>query len=175
MQAWSDIVRKLILQEFVTIDGFASGPDGDPDFIAAATRTDKSVDEHLLRFIDTIDTILLGANTYREFVEFWPTATSETESSRHAGFRARTFARTCADTSSTCERLTLREGVEALQRRDAAPDMTCGVAALREPGDVPLDGGTSMRVFGAVNESPFFDNPNCELSASDNCLERVTG
>ena len=72
-------MRKVILQEFVTVDGFAAGPDGSTEFISATTKADSRIDRDLLRFIDTIGTVLLGANTYRLFAGYWPDATTDTE------------------------------------------------------------------------------------------------
>lgn len=71
-------MRKVILLEVVTIDGFAAGPNGEIDFFASSVLN-KGSDEDILRFMDTIDTILLGAVTYRGFADFWPTATTDTE------------------------------------------------------------------------------------------------
>ena len=71
-------MRKVILQEWVTIDGFAAGPNGETDFVASP-EFNKSSDDDVLRFMDTIDTILLGAVTYRLFVDFWPATTTDTE------------------------------------------------------------------------------------------------
>ncbi|MDF9798703.1 dihydrofolate reductase [Catalinimonas alkaloidigena] len=71
-------MRKIILQEFTTIDGFAAGPKGELDFMDAFS-TNRAVDQDLLYFMDTIDTILLGRLTYELFAEFWPTATTDTE------------------------------------------------------------------------------------------------
>ncbi len=71
-------MKKLILQEWVTIDGFAAGSNGEIDFFASPHLNEGS-DEDILQFMDTIDTILLGAVTYRMFADFWPTATTDTE------------------------------------------------------------------------------------------------
>lgn len=71
-------MRKVILHEVVTIDGFAAGLNGEIDFFAPAVLN-KASDEDILRFMDAIDTILLGAVTYRGFADFWPTATTDTE------------------------------------------------------------------------------------------------
>lgn len=73
--------RKVIVQEFITIDGFAAGPNGELDFIESAA-VDPTGGEHVedqLRFLETIDTILLGAITYRMFAEYWPNQTTDTE------------------------------------------------------------------------------------------------
>jgi dihydrofolate reductase len=75
-------MRKVIVQEFTTIDGFAAGPNGEIDFIADFAAADPTAGEHVedqLRFLETIDTILLGAVTYRMFAEYWPSQTTETE------------------------------------------------------------------------------------------------
>jgi dihydrofolate reductase len=75
-------VRRVIVQEFVTLDGFAAGPGGELDFIGESTNVD-SVDSDLardqLRFTDGIDTILLGSVTYGMFSRYWPEQTTETE------------------------------------------------------------------------------------------------
>jgi len=70
-------VRRLIVQEFVTIDGLAAGPNGEVDFIPAATVGDSVVADNQMRFIDTVDTIVLGRVTYEMFAGYWPTATGD--------------------------------------------------------------------------------------------------
>ena len=66
-------MRKIILQEFVTLDGYAAGLDGNTKFFEFLQgEAGKAVDEVLYDFIGTLDGILLGANTYRMFVEYWP-------------------------------------------------------------------------------------------------------
>ena len=60
-------MRKVILQEFVTIDGYAADEGGRLDFFASLT---DEVDKDQLKFIETIDTILLGANTYHMVDEY---------------------------------------------------------------------------------------------------------
>jgi hypothetical protein len=49
-------MRRLIVQEFVSIDGLAAGQEGEVDFIPAATAGDSRVAENQMRFIDTVDT-----------------------------------------------------------------------------------------------------------------------
>jgi dihydrofolate reductase len=74
-------VRKLKVQEFVTIDGFAAGPDGDIGFITESSgdpTAGEFVDDQLA-LLESVDTILLGAVTYRMFASFWPEQTVETQ------------------------------------------------------------------------------------------------
>jgi dihydrofolate reductase len=68
-------MRKVILQEFVTLDGLVAGRNGSVDFVPAATRGDRSFGSSQLDFIDTIDTMLLGRITYEMFADYWPNVT----------------------------------------------------------------------------------------------------
>ncbi len=71
-------MRKLILEEWLSLDGYAADKNGQLDFFPS-TEANKYSDQDQLRFLDTIDTILLGRNTYNLFVDFWPTATNDIE------------------------------------------------------------------------------------------------
>jgi dihydrofolate reductase len=69
-------MRRVILQEFVTLDGLAAGPNGSVDFVPASTQGDQSFGERQLRFMDSVDAILLGRVTYEMFAGYWPNVTS---------------------------------------------------------------------------------------------------
>ena len=71
-------MRKLILQEWLSLDGFAVDKDGKLDFFPS-TETDQYSNRDQLAFLDSVDTILLGRRTYELFVDFWPTATTNRE------------------------------------------------------------------------------------------------
>jgi dihydrofolate reductase len=71
--------RKVVLQEFVSLDGYAAGPNDSVDFVPASTQGDDSFGRHQERFLDSIDTILLGRVTYELFSEHWPDVTSGPE------------------------------------------------------------------------------------------------
>jgi dihydrofolate reductase len=68
-------MRKVILQEFVSIDGFVAGPNDSVDFIPASTQGDSSFGREQIALMDTIDTVLLGRVTYGMFAGFWPNVT----------------------------------------------------------------------------------------------------
>jgi dihydrofolate reductase len=72
-------MRKVILQEFVTLDGLAAGKHDSVDFVPHATQGDRSFGLEQLQLIETIDTILLGSVTYRMFSEYWPNVTKGEE------------------------------------------------------------------------------------------------
>ena len=69
-------MRKVILQEFVSVDGLAAGPNDSVDFVPAATQGDQSFGREQLGFIDSLDTMLLGRVTYEMFAGYWPDVTS---------------------------------------------------------------------------------------------------
>jgi len=71
-------MRKLIFQEWLSIDGLAADANGGVSFLESTTLN-KYSDLDQLKFLDGIDTILLGAKTYQLFVEFWPEATNDQE------------------------------------------------------------------------------------------------
>lgn len=72
-------MRNLILQEFVSVDGMAAGPNGSVDFITAATTGDQSFGRRQSGFLDSIDAMLLGRVTYEMFAGYWPKVTSGDE------------------------------------------------------------------------------------------------
>jgi dihydrofolate reductase len=71
-------MRRLILQEWVSLDGYAVDGDGSLDFFPES-ETDKFSDRDQLAFLDSVDTILLGRKTYELFVDYWPTAETDEE------------------------------------------------------------------------------------------------
>ena len=71
-------MRKLVLQEWLSLDGFAVDRAGRLDFFPDSA-TDQFSDRDQLAFLDRVDTILLGRRTYELFVDFWPTATTDRE------------------------------------------------------------------------------------------------
>jgi dihydrofolate reductase len=65
-------MKKVILQEFVSVDGLASGPHDSVDFVPASNQGDQRFGQRQMEFLDSIDTILLGRVTYEMFAGHWP-------------------------------------------------------------------------------------------------------
>ena len=61
-------MRKLKLQVQMTIDGFVAGPDGQSDWMVMA---DESGFRNVIELADSCDTILLGRNMTRGFIDHW--------------------------------------------------------------------------------------------------------
>ncbi len=68
-------MRKLILEMWLSLDGYAADRDGTTDFFPP-TDQNEAFDAMQLKFLDTIDTLLLGRTTYELFSRYWPTAQS---------------------------------------------------------------------------------------------------
>jgi len=64
-------MRKVIAVEFVTLDGFISGPNGELDWFV---HDDPEIPGGQL---DSVDTFLFGRRTYELMVSHWPTATDD--------------------------------------------------------------------------------------------------
>ena len=75
MRGKLDRMRKLIVQEFVTLDALAAGPNDNVDFVPASTRGNQSFGREQLAMFDSINTIVLGRVTYQMFAGYWPNVT----------------------------------------------------------------------------------------------------
>ncbi len=70
-------MRKLIVQQWVTVDTFAAEDDGGMSFVTVqpfGVSHDEDFKASALAFIDTVDTMIIGANTYAMARNYWPTA-----------------------------------------------------------------------------------------------------
>lgn len=73
-------MRKLILEEWMTLDGFVTDKNNQLNFFTDLTPEQNTFsDSDQLKFMDSIDTILLGRKTYELFVDFWPNTTIDKE------------------------------------------------------------------------------------------------
>ena len=70
---------QLVVQEFVSADGFAADANNEFTFYEQLDGGTAEFDRGQLQWLETVDTMVLGANTYRMFVEYWPTPASKDE------------------------------------------------------------------------------------------------
>ena len=69
---------ELIVQQFVSADGFAGDESGEFALFDDSGASDE-LDNDTLARLETVDAIVLGANTYRMFAAYWPTPDSDQE------------------------------------------------------------------------------------------------
>ncbi|MDP8960080.1 MAG: dihydrofolate reductase family protein [Actinomycetota bacterium] len=71
-------MRKLIVSNLISVDGYASGPGGD----VMALPFDKTFSDYNLELMRAADTLVSGARTYRGFVSYWPPVADDPASPR---------------------------------------------------------------------------------------------
>lgn len=75
-------MRKLIVQQWVTVDNIAAEEDGGLSFVnvqAGGAMPDGAYKDSVMAFIDSVDTMIIGANTYTMAKDYWPNATDQGE------------------------------------------------------------------------------------------------
>lgn len=75
-------MRKLVVQQWVTVDNIAAEEDGGLSFVSGepfSEKTDKAVKASVMGLIDSVDTLILGANTYTQAKGYWPYADDQGE------------------------------------------------------------------------------------------------
>lgn len=145
-------MRKVIASEFVTLDGFFSGPNGEIDW----HNVDEEFNAWAIELIDSIDMMLFGRVTYEGMASYWPTAMATTDDPIVAGKMNATqkvvFSKTLE--KADWENTTLVAG-------DAAEE----IAKLKQqPGkDMVIYGSgklvSSLALRGLIDEFRIFVNP----------------
>lgn len=67
---------RVIVQQWISADGFVAGPGGEGDVFAAVQDFSAS-EAHNLALLESIGEVLLGRRTYEIFAAFWPEARDE--------------------------------------------------------------------------------------------------
>lgn len=70
---------QLVVQEFVTADGFAADANNQFTAYEMLEGGTAEFDRNQLAWLGTVDAMVLGANTYRMFADYWPTPASAGE------------------------------------------------------------------------------------------------
>lgn len=72
-------MRKVILLEHTSLDGYLAGNDGDMEWI----RVDDETWDYVHPVIDAADTVIWGRVTYQMMEGYWPTAADRPDATRH--------------------------------------------------------------------------------------------
>lgn len=76
------MTRKLIVQQWVTVNNIAAEEDGGLGFVSGEpfAENDRSAFKaSVMGFIDSVNTMILGANTYTQTKDYWPYAVEQGE------------------------------------------------------------------------------------------------
>jgi dihydrofolate reductase len=68
-------MRKIMVSNYATLDGFFAGPNGEIDWFI----WDEEMAQYSIALADTIDTILFGRVTYEGMASYWPTPAAQAE------------------------------------------------------------------------------------------------
>ncbi|MEU3624995.1 deaminase [Amycolatopsis coloradensis] len=75
-------MRKLVVQQWVTADNIAAEEDGGLGFVSVepfSEKSDPAFKASVMGLIDSVDTLILGANTYAQTKDYWPHAEKQGE------------------------------------------------------------------------------------------------
>ena len=70
-----NFVRKIIVSNYVSLDGFIAGPNEEIDWFV----WDEETADYSNDLLSSIDNIIFGRVTYRLMAGYWPTASPATE------------------------------------------------------------------------------------------------
>ncbi|OHD74870.1 MAG: hypothetical protein A2V99_08765 [Spirochaetes bacterium RBG_16_67_19] len=73
-------MRKLIVSNLLSLDGFMAGPGGEIDWFTGLA--DKEFEQYGIQLMESIDTILFGRVTYQLMAGYWPTASAAEDDPR---------------------------------------------------------------------------------------------
>ena len=122
----------LVVQQFVTLDGFAANLDNEFTAYELLDGGTEEFDRSQVAWLEGVDAMVLGANTYRLFVGYWPTpeAAGESIAGPLNALRRHVFSRTLSHAPwGDLPPATLESGdaVEAIRRIKAE---TAGIVVL---------------------------------------------
>src|SRR3954447_14083936 len=63
-------MRKIVLTEWVSLDGYSAGPENDMSFVGESFSEEMGAYEDAI--VSTADTLVLGRVTYESFAGSWP-------------------------------------------------------------------------------------------------------
>ena len=73
-------MRKVIVSNLVSLDGFLAGPQGQIDWFTGLA--DKEFESCSIELLETVDTILFGRVTYQLMAGYWPKASASEDDPR---------------------------------------------------------------------------------------------
>jgi dihydrofolate reductase len=115
-------MRKLVLSEWVSVDGYTAGPNNDMSFVGESFNDEMGQYEY--EFVSSGDTLVLGRVTYESFAGAWPHVPNNPNASEGEKAYARklndmrkvVFSRTLGSADWNNSRLLRELDAEAIRR-----------------------------------------------------------
>jgi dihydrofolate reductase len=131
-------MRKVILQEFLTLDSLAAGPNDNVDYVPASTEGDKSFGREQMKLMNTADMILLGRVTYQMFADHWPKITKGKE-------------KPFADKLNSIPKIVFSKTIESAPWGDWEEPKVIKSSAVKEVAKLKQRSGKSMVIWGSIS------------------------
>jgi dihydrofolate reductase len=133
-------VRKLIVCNIMSLDGYVEGPGGN----VMVLPMDNFFNEHNLERLRAADTLLLGARTYTGFKSFWPAVAANPEMAgvtRETGRRNNEIQKVVVSDSLTADDTTPWTDTTTIVRR---------ADAHQAIADLKSQPGREVLMFGSI-------------------------
>lgn len=131
-------MRKVILQEFISLDSLAAGPNDSVDYVPASTQGDKSFGEEQVKLMNSVDTILLGRVTYQMFAGHWPKITKGKE-------------KPFADKLNSIPKIVFSKTLESAPWGDWEEAKIVKTTAVKEVAKLKRRTGKNMVIWGSIS------------------------
>jgi dihydrofolate reductase len=127
-------MRKIIVSEHVTLDGFVAGANGEMDWI----KLDDAMFELVNEFTNEADIALYGRITYEMMEAYWPTAADQPNATKHDVDHSNWYNKS--------EKIILSRTMNEVKKERTKFINEDAVAALEE---IKNDGDKDILVFGS--------------------------
>lgn len=131
-------MRKVILQEFISLDSLVAGPKDNVDFVPASTEGDASFGQEQIKLMEEIDTILLGRVTYQMFAGYWPKVTKGKE-------------KTFADKLNSIPKIVFSKTLKSAPWGDWDDAKVVKSSAVKEIAKLKRQSGKNMVIWGSIS------------------------
>jgi len=131
-------MRKVILQEFITLDSLAAGPNDNVDYVPASTQGDKSFGLEQMKLMNSTDTILLGRVMYQMFAGHWPNITKGKE-------------KAFADKLNSIPKIVFSKTIETAPWGDWEEAKIVKNSAVKEVAKLKQRSGKNMIIWGSIS------------------------
>lgn len=133
-----DLMRKVILQEFISLDSLTAGPKDNVDFVPASTEGDKGFGQEQVKLMNSVDTILLGRVTYQMFAGYWPKITKGKE-------------KPFADKLNSIPKIVFSRTLESAPWGDWEEAKVVKSSAVKELAKLKRRSGKNMVIWGSIS------------------------